>query len=95
MRCSGLNWPNQLPWVLLELCSAPREDNGFSPAQAVYGAPLNLPADHPDLLNTERPLEQALESFHTIPDAASLPTMRHNTAPAKAQLETIPECGPP
>ena len=38
---------------------APREEGGFSPVQAVYGTLLNLPADHPDLLNPELPLEQA------------------------------------
>ena len=36
--CSGLDWPNHMPWVLLVLRNTLREDDGFSPAQAVYGA---------------------------------------------------------
>ena len=70
-RCSGLDWPNHLPWVLLAMCSAPWEDDGFSPAQAVYGTLLTLTADRQDNTNSERPLEQALESFCIICDAAT------------------------
>jgi hypothetical protein len=32
-----------LPWVLLGLRAAPKEDCGFSSAKMVYGAPLTLP----------------------------------------------------
>ena len=66
-RCSGLDWPNHLPWVLLALRSAPWEEDGLSPAQAVYGAPLTLPADRPETPTPERPLEQAQETFRLTP----------------------------
>jgi Integrase core domain len=43
-RLAGPHWPLHLPWVLLGLHAAPREDSGLSPAELVFGAPLNLPA---------------------------------------------------
>ena len=90
-RCSGLDWPNHLPWVLLALRSAPREEDGFSPAQAVYGAPLTLPADRPETPTPERPLEQALETLRLTRYAATLPATTHNPAAKSAMPDPIPE----
>jgi hypothetical protein len=42
-KLAGSNWPAHLPWVLLGLRVAPREDSSVSTAELVYGAPLNLP----------------------------------------------------
>ncbi len=35
--CAAANWVNHLPWVLLGLRAAAREDDGSTPAQAVFG----------------------------------------------------------
>ena len=43
-RLAGPAWPQHLPWVLLGLRSAPKEDGAVSSAELVYGAPLVLPA---------------------------------------------------
>ena len=43
-RLASVEWPEHLPWVLLGLRTAPREDEGVSSAELVYGAPLTLPA---------------------------------------------------
>ena len=43
-RLASVEWPEHLPWVLLGLRAAPREDDGVSSAELVYGAPLTLPA---------------------------------------------------
>ncbi len=51
--------------------STPREDDRFSPVQAVYGLPLTLPADHQDNSDSERPLEQVLESFRLTADRST------------------------
>jgi transposase InsO family protein len=51
-RCAAANWVDHLPWVLLGLRAAVREDNSFTPAQAVFGSPLILPGqflDSPEL----------------------------------------------
>ncbi len=42
-RLAGSDWPEHLPWVLLGLRAAPREDSGISAAELVYGSPLSLP----------------------------------------------------
>jgi transposase InsO family protein len=42
-RLAAATWPEHLPWVLLGIRSAPRDDSGISAAELVYGAPLCLP----------------------------------------------------
>ena len=42
-RGAGSDWPAHLPWVLLGIRSAPKEDSNISSAELVYGAPLVLP----------------------------------------------------
>ena len=42
-RMAGPAWPDHLPWVLLGLRAAPKEDSGISSAELVLGAPLVLP----------------------------------------------------
>jgi transposase InsO family protein len=42
-RLEGADWPQHLPYVLLGLRAAPREDSCVSAAELLYGAPLSLP----------------------------------------------------
>ena len=42
-RGCGPAWLAHLPWVLLGLRAAPKEESGISSAEAVYGAPMALP----------------------------------------------------
>ena len=44
-RLTGPNWVDELPWVLLGLRTAPKEDLGSSSAELVYGSPLAVPGD--------------------------------------------------
>ena len=44
-RLKGPDWINELPWVLLGLRTAPKEDLDTSSAELVYGAPLTVPGD--------------------------------------------------
>ena len=43
-RCSRGDWLEHLPWVLLGLCAAPKEEAGVSAAEATYGHSLVLPS---------------------------------------------------
>ena len=43
-RCSGGDWLEHLPWVLLGLRAAPKEEAGVSAAEATYGHSLVLPS---------------------------------------------------
>ena len=52
-RLTGPNWSNELPWVLLGIRTAPKEDLGCSSAEMVYGAPLTVPGDFISSHNTQ------------------------------------------
>ena len=39
---AGADWPSHLPWVLLGLRIAPKEDSSISSAELLYAAPLAL-----------------------------------------------------
>ncbi len=38
-RFATANWVDHVPWVLLDLRAAAREDNRTTPAQSVFGSP--------------------------------------------------------
>jgi transposase InsO family protein len=42
---AGVNWEEHLPWVLLGLRVAPKEDSGVSAVQLTFGIQLTLPGD--------------------------------------------------
>ena len=44
-RLSGPHWIDELPWVLLGVRTAPKEDLQASSAELVYGSPLVVPGD--------------------------------------------------
>jgi len=47
-RECGAEWAAHLPWALLGLRAAPKEDSAISSAELVYGSPLRLPGQLPD-----------------------------------------------
>ena len=80
---AGLTGPNrtrELPWVLLEICTAPKEDLGCSSAALVYGTPLTVPGDfvpnptiHSDHCTHLQRLREQVRSI------APVPTSQHGT----------------
>ncbi len=42
-RECGINWAAHLPWVLMGLRAAPKDDSSISSAELVYGQELRLP----------------------------------------------------
>jgi hypothetical protein len=44
-RAAGAAWHSHLPWVLLGLRAAPKEESGCSSAEMVLGMPLQLPGE--------------------------------------------------
>jgi hypothetical protein len=56
-RECGTAWAEHLPWVLLGIRAAPKEEAGVSAAEAVFGRPLNLPGQAVRAVGAEdRPL---------------------------------------
>jgi transposase InsO family protein len=71
-RLAGPDWPKHLPWVLLGLRAAPREDSGVSAAELVYGAPLSLPG--PIIATAEPPPEFFVQQMQSaVPAVATRP----------------------
>ncbi|MFN9981980.1 MAG: hypothetical protein ACK53Y_18790, partial [bacterium] len=78
-RCAAANWVDHLPWVLLGLRAAAREDDGSTPAQEVFGSPLILPGQFLD--SPEIPPKTFLEQFSKTLSAAEHSATRHCRRP--------------
>ena len=71
------------------LRAAPREDDGSTPAQEVFGTPLILPGQFLD--SPEIPPKLFLEQFSKTLSAAEHATTRHNTAAARQPPPRLPD----
>jgi len=71
-RLTDANWVDALPWVLLGIRTAPKEDLNSSSAELVYGFPITVPGD---CLPTQ--------SAHT---SVSLPQLRANVGSLQPYL---------
>jgi transposase InsO family protein len=84
-RLADHDWPLHLPWVLLGLRAAPKEDSGVSSAELLYGVPLALPGQ---FLTAEEPpipdLLRQLRSTDPLP-TRPLPTPPPASPPAALQ----------
>jgi len=75
-RAAHADWAAHLPWVMLSLRAAPREDDGRSPAESLYGSQLVLPGQFLD--GVEPPLEPFLRSLEAATDSFVPAPARHN-----------------
>ena len=85
-RLSGPNWVDELPWVLLGLRTAPKEDLRASSAELVYGSPLTVPGDFfPDSTprSAPRELEQQRERVGNL---RPVPTTTHGGDSIKSHV---------
>jgi transposase InsO family protein len=65
---AAADWPQHLPWVLLDINNAPMEDSGkLSAAEMVYGTSLTLPVQL--AASSEQPVDKILQDL-----AAAAPT---------------------
>ena len=78
------SWMDHLPFVLLGLRSAIKEDSGVSPAALVYGSALRLPGD---MVSPSTPAVSAsdfAQHLQTVMSkAAPMPVVRHGQAPVR------------
>jgi hypothetical protein len=82
------DWLSQLPWVLLGLRAAPKEDCGLSSAEMVYGEPLVLPGQ---FLSTSPPaadfLEQLRQNMGRFVPPAVRPVLAAELSKMEADLQ--------
>lgn len=82
-RLTGPNWSDELPWVLLGIRTAPKEDLNSSSAELVYGTPLTVPSDF--LVSSDESPEPAVflpQLRSTVDKLAPVPTTQHGTTRA-------------
>jgi hypothetical protein len=86
-RLAGSIWPEHLPWVLLGLRTAPKEDSGVSAAELVCRAALALPAEF--LSTAEPPPAKFLQKLQRVEIPATGPLSYAEVAakPAAALLQ--------
>ncbi|GFO43156.1 Pol polyprotein [Plakobranchus ocellatus] len=78
-RLQGPNWADELPWILLGLRTAPKEDIGSSAAELVYGIPLTVPGEFIDPFAKCVPSGIGRDScYRNIKNLSPLPTVHHN-----------------
>jgi transposase InsO family protein len=79
-RLTGPNWIDELPWVLLGIRTAPKEDLGTSSAELVYGSPITVPGDFvTSSSSSERPEPRLSELRKRVSSFMPVPTSRHCT----------------
>jgi hypothetical protein len=88
-RLAGPTWTAHLPWVLLGLRAAPREEDNISPAQAVFGTPIVLPGQFLDE-NANVNEAEFFQNFSKAVGAAKIIPTRHNVARAQQAPEDLP-----
>ena len=66
-RLAATDWLSHLPWVLLGLRAAPKEDHNSSSAELLYGVLLTLPGELLDV--QEPPAAIFLEHLHSSPSS--------------------------
>ena len=72
-RLASSEWPSHLPWVLLGLRTAPKEDHNVSAAELLYGTPLALPGELVE--QKEPPAAIFLDNLRNT-SMASIPTRK-------------------
>jgi hypothetical protein len=83
-RAAGSNWASHLPWVLLEIRTAWRDDSTFSPADAVYGSQPVLPGQILD--SPESPSPNFIADFQGVLAGRKPPPPSHRSTPAPDNL---------
>ena len=79
-RLTGPNWLDELPWVLLGIQTALKEDLNSCSAELVYGAPLTVPGDFDATPQGKLDLVAVLPQFRdTVSKFIPIPTFRHGS----------------
>ena len=76
-RLAGVDWVAHLPWVMLGVRTAPREDSATSPAQHAFGTSLLVPGQ---LLHPDGPPQDVHRHMAGLPP---LPTRHNRAAPSR------------
>ena len=89
-RLTGPHWAQELPWILLGIRTAPKEDLNASSAELVYGAPLTVPGDF--ISSATQPAAEPTKNFlqtlrEKVKGFLPVPTSQHGTATSSVPRE--------
>ena len=77
-RAAGADWHAQLPWLMLGVRTAWREDSRYTPAEAVFGSQPVLPGQF--LSSPEPAMDEFLQEFQgVLVGRRPLPPAHHST----------------
>lgn len=76
-RGAGCHWHQQLPWILLGIRTAPKDDTGFSPAQIVYGSGVRIPGTLCSASSNISPSQVFQQMSETLKSFVPSPTVFH------------------
>lgn len=77
-RLTTPNWLDELPWVLLGIRTAPKDDLHCSSAELVYGTPLTVPGDFVAKPQAQQDSASILPHLHALVSKFTpIPTSNH------------------
>ncbi len=76
-RLTGSNWLDELPWVLLNIRTAPKEDLNTTSAELVYGGALTLPGDFVYVQDPPQVKAHLQQLRETVGNFKPIPTSQH------------------
>lgn len=92
-RLTGPNWTQELPWILLGIRTAPKEDLATSSAELVYGAPITVPGDFlPRSATSETPQTFLPALRDKVQSYLPVPTSRHGSPKSTVPTDLL-RCG--
>jgi hypothetical protein len=90
-RGAATDWYNHLPWVLLAIRTASRDEESPSPAELLYGAQLVVPGQFVAASEDPPPSDSFLQQLRSFVDASAPPPILHicpSTATGKDLIPT-------
>jgi hypothetical protein len=89
-RGASADWYNHLPWVLLAIRTASRDEESPSPAELLYGAQLVVPGQFIAASEDPPPADSFLQQLRSFVDASAPPPILHNRPSTATARDSIP-----
>ena len=90
IRCTGLDWSDHLPWVMLGLHAAACKDTPISRSQAVFGSAVCLPGQLS--LESELDLDDFLQKMKATLSGTEIMNRMFNAASHRIPLPCFRSC---
>jgi Integrase core domain len=89
-RGAAADWYNHLPWVLLAIRTASRNEESPSPAELLFGAHLVVPGQFVAASEDPPPSDSFLQQLRSFVDASAPPPILHNRPSTATAKDSIP-----